>query len=102
MLWIRSRNRIRSGHFAGSGYGLASRARRSKSGFVSISVKCEDKLPDLFPDNFNILPKILTPTTLMSSEADPGCLSRSQILIFTHPGSRISDPGPKNSNKREG
>ncbi len=31
--------------------------------------------------------------------ADPGCLSR--ILIFTHPGSRISDPGSKNSNKRE-
>jgi hypothetical protein len=25
-----------------------------------------------------------------SSVADPGCLSR--ILIFTHPGSRISDP----------
>jgi hypothetical protein len=25
----------------------------------------------------------------------------SQILIFTHPGSRISDPGFKNSNKRE-
>ncbi len=39
---------------------------------------------------------------------DPGCLSRipdvypgSRILIFTHPGSRISDPGSKNSNKRE-
>jgi hypothetical protein len=30
--------------------------------------------------------------------ADPGCLSR--IPIFTHPGSRISDPGSKNSNKR--
>jgi hypothetical protein len=29
---------------------------------------------------------------------DPG----SQILIFTHPGSRILDPGSKNSNKREG
>ena len=27
---------------------------------------------------------------------------RSRILIFTHPGSRISDPGSKNSNKREG
>jgi hypothetical protein len=26
----------------------------------------------------------------------------SRILIFTHPGSRISDPGYKNSNKREG
>ena len=34
------------------------------------------------------------------SVADPGCLSR--ILIFTHPGSRISLPGSKNSNKREG
>jgi hypothetical protein len=27
----------------------------------------------------------------------PGC----RILIFTYPGSRISDPGSKNSNKRE-
>jgi len=27
---------------------------------------------------------------------------RSRILIFTHPGSRISDPGSKNSSKREG
>jgi hypothetical protein len=35
-----------------------------------------------------------------SSVADPGCLSR--ILIFIHPGSQISDPGTKNSNKREG
>ncbi len=26
----------------------------------------------------------------------------SRILIFTHPGSRISDPGSKNSNKWEG
>jgi hypothetical protein len=25
----------------------------------------------------------------------------SRFLIFTHPGSRISDPGSKNSNKRE-
>jgi hypothetical protein len=25
----------------------------------------------------------------------------SRILIFTHPGSRISDPGSKNSNKIE-
>ncbi len=41
------------------------------------------------------------------SVADPGCLSRmfipyvypgSRILIFTNPGSRISDPGSKNSN----
>jgi hypothetical protein len=30
------------------------------------------------------------------SVADPGCLSR--ILIFTHPETRISDPGSKNSN----
>ncbi len=38
----------------------------------------------------------------MGSVADPGCLSR--ILIFTHPGSRISDPGSRiqNSYKREG
>jgi hypothetical protein len=28
-----------------------------------------------------------------SSVADPGCFS--QILIFTHPGSRISDPGSR-------
>jgi hypothetical protein len=32
-----------------------------------------------------------------SSVADPKCLSR--ILIFTHPGSRISDPKSKNSNE---
>jgi hypothetical protein len=25
-----------------------------------------------------------------------------RILIFVHPGSQISDPGSKNSNKREG
>jgi hypothetical protein len=37
---------------------------------------------------------------ILGSVADPGCLSR--ILIFTHPGSRIPDPGSKNSNKREG
>ncbi len=37
---------------------------------------------------------------LFTSVADPGCLSR--ILIFTHPGSRISEPGSKNSNKRKG
>jgi hypothetical protein len=29
----------------------------------------------------------------INSVADPGCLSR--ILIFTHPGSRISDPGSR-------
>jgi hypothetical protein len=34
------------------------------------------------------------------SVADPECLS--PILIFTHSGSRISDPGSKNSSKREG
>ncbi len=34
------------------------------------------------------------------SVTDPGCLSR--ILIFTRPGSRIPNPGSKNSNKREG
>ncbi len=38
--------------------------------------------------------------TVASSVADPWCLSR--ILIFTHPGSRISGPGSKNSSKREG
>jgi hypothetical protein len=32
-------------------------------------------------------------TGTVTSVADPGCLSR--ILIFTHPGSRISDPGSK-------
>ncbi len=31
-----------------------------------------------------------------------GVYPGSRILIFTHPGSRISDPGSKNSNKREG
>jgi hypothetical protein len=35
---------------------------------------------------------------LPSSVADPGCLSR--ILIFTHPGSRISDP--KTATKERG
>ncbi len=34
------------------------------------------------------------------SVADPGCLSR--ILIFTHPGSRISDPDPKTATKERG
>ncbi len=37
-------------------------------------------------------------TVLRIGDVYPG----SQILIFTHPGSRISDPGSKNSNKREG
>jgi hypothetical protein len=43
------------------------------------------------------------------SVADPGCLSRIPDTDFTHSGSRISDlgsripdPGSKNSNKREG
>jgi hypothetical protein len=35
-----------------------------------------------------------------NSVAGPGCLSR--IPTFIHPGSRISDPGTKNSNKSEG
>jgi hypothetical protein len=34
------------------------------------------------------------------SVADPGFLSR--ILIFTHPGSRIPDPGPKTGKKKRG
>jgi hypothetical protein len=37
--------------------------------------------------------------TVAGSVADQGCLSR--ILIFTRPGSRISDPGSKNSNTKE-
>ncbi len=40
--------------------------------------------------------------TIICSVADPECYPGSQILIFTHPGFRISDPGSKNSNKREG
>ncbi len=38
-----------------------------------------------------------------SSVADPRMFvyPGSRILIFTHPGSRISDPGSKNSNKRQ-
>ncbi len=36
------------------------------------------------------------------SVADPGCLSRIPDPHLTHPGSRISNPGSKNSNKREG
>ncbi len=31
-----------------------------------------------------------------------GVYPGSRILIFTHPGSRILDPGSKNSNRREG
>jgi hypothetical protein len=42
--------------------------------------------------------------------ADPGCLSRipdpdfypSRIPIFTHPGSRIPDPGSKTATKERG
>jgi hypothetical protein len=37
------------------------------------------------------------PPVLRIRDVYPG----SRILIFTHPGSRISDPGSKNSNKRE-
>jgi hypothetical protein len=37
-------------------------------------------------------------TVLRIRDVYPG----SRILIFTHPGSRISDPGSKNSKKREG
>ncbi len=44
---------------------------------------------------------------MMSSVADPGCLSRipdpgSWFLPIPDPGSQISDPGSKNSNKRDG
>jgi hypothetical protein len=49
---------------------------------------------------FYFLPSICLLILSMPSVADPGSLSR--ILIFTHPGSRISDPGSKNSNKRDG
>jgi hypothetical protein len=38
------------------------------------------------------------PTVLRIRDVYPG----SWILIFTHSGSQISDPGSKNSNKREG
>ncbi len=44
--------------------------------------------------------KNFCPDLEKSSVTDLGCLSR--ILIFTHSGSQISDPGSKNSNKREG
>jgi hypothetical protein len=37
---------------------------------------------------------------VMHSVADPGCLSRILILIFTHPGSRILDP--KTATKERG
>ena len=33
---------------------------------------------------------------------DPGCLSRIPDPVFIHPGSRISDPGSNNKNKRGG
>ncbi len=47
--------------------------------------------------------------TFLISVADPGCLSRipdpdfypSRIPIFTHPGSRISDPGSKNRGEKK-
>ena len=35
-----------------------------------------------------------------TSVADSGCLSR--ILIFTHPGSQIPDPGSKTGRKKRG
>jgi hypothetical protein len=53
-------------------------------------------IQDVYPGSQ--IPILFNPGSL--SVADPGCLSR--ILIFTHPGSRISDPGSKNSIKREG
>jgi hypothetical protein len=44
---------------------------------------------------------LLVVTRVYSSVADPGCLSR--ILIFTHPGSRISDiPDPNTATKERG
>jgi hypothetical protein len=42
--------------------------------------------------------RITDPAVLRIRDVYPG----SRILIFTHPGSRISDPGSKNFNKREG
>ncbi len=50
--------------------------------------------------------KTSVPVMLRSSVADPGCLSRipdPDFYPFPIPdlGSRISDPGSKNSNKRE-
>ncbi len=44
-----------------------------------------------------MVPHIGVPAVLRIRDVYPG----SRILIFTHPGSRISDPGSKNSNKRE-
>jgi hypothetical protein len=39
-------------------------------------------------------PMICAPM-IYTSVADPGCLPGSRILIFTHSGSRISDPGSR-------
>jgi hypothetical protein len=47
---------------------------------------------------FGILEVTEERSWIRSSVADPECLS--PILIFTHCGTRISDPGSKNSNKR--
>jgi hypothetical protein len=44
--------------------------------------------------------QVLLRDDFLRSVADSGCLSR--ILIFTHPGSRIFDPGSNHSNKRGG
>ncbi len=58
--------------------------------------------------------QLIFPPPLFSLLLDPGSGIRdavlrirdvypgSRILIFTHPGSRISDTGSKNSTKREG
>ncbi len=50
------------------------------------------------PDPDPVGKKWSTQTVWRIRDVYPG----SRILIFTHPGSRISDPGSKNSNKREG
>jgi hypothetical protein len=54
--------------------------------------------PDQFVNGTNpeLDPDFLS--SVVDSVADPGCLSR--ILIFTHPGSRISDP--KTATKERG
>jgi hypothetical protein len=43
-----------------------------------------------FASNLSIL---IQKIVFKLSECDPGCASRIRILIFTHPGSRITDPG---------
>jgi hypothetical protein len=59
---------------------------------VNLGLKCQ-----------NLFPLV---SVLRIRDVYPGSQIRdvypgSRILIFTHPGSRISDPGSKNSNKRE-